>query len=147
MVENTEEAKGVTNLAELFGSLISNPSAIAKIGEIIEKAAGSQSGDNSPPNSNNLSDTQGNTSNKENISASIDSHIPTFQNSESNNILSKLPSIISKLSSSKDEFSIATKEQIALLLAIRPYLSERRKELIDTFIKMNRLSNIFKNLT
>jgi hypothetical protein len=147
MTESMGEAKASTDLSSLLGSLISNPEALSKIGEIISNATSTQEGDN-PPHSikieSNLEDSSSQIEETSTINKGVS---PTFQNSNSNDILLKLPKILSKLSSEKGENSIATKQQIALLLAIRPYLSEHRKELIDTFIKMNRLGAIFKNLT
>ena len=147
MTESMGEAQASTDLSSLLGSLISNPEALSKIGEIISNATSTQEGDN-PPHSikieSNLEDSSSQIEETSTINKGVS---PTFQNPNSNDILLKLPQILSKLSSEKGENSIATKQQIALLLAIRPYLSEHRKELIDTFIKMNRLGAIFKNLT
>ena len=147
MTESMGEAQASTDLSSLLGSLISNPEALSKIGEIISNATSTQEGDN-PPHSiiieSNLEDSSSQIEETSTINKGVS---PTFQNPNSNDILLKLPKILSKLSSEKGENSIATKQQIALLLAIRPYLSEHRKELIDTFIKMNRLGAIFKNLT
>ena len=147
MTESMGEAQASTDLSSLLGSLISNPEALSKIGEIISNAKSAQEGDN-PPHSikieNNLEDSSSQIEETSTINKGVS---PTFQNPNSNDIFLKLPQILSKLSSEKGENSIATKQQIALLLAIRPYLSEHRKELIDTFIKMNRLGAIFKNLT
>ena len=147
MEENAE--KGIRNLdlSSLLGAMLSNPEMLSKIGNIISKIGNTETSTNSPPTSNNAENIETvTTPNKEN-SNNFEASSPTFQNHNNENIVSKLPDILSKISSSNADISAENKQQIALLLAIRPYLSEHRKELIDTFIKMNRLGSIFKNLT
>ena len=147
MTESIGEAQASNDLSSLLGSLILNPEALSKIGEIISNATSVQNEDNSPHSPQKENNSEETPPQIDNSTTNIKAIPPTFQNPNSNDILLKLPKILSKLSSEKGENSIATKQQIALLLAIRPYLSEHRKELIDTFIKMNRLGAIFKNLT
>lgn len=147
MSESAEESRGTADLSTLVSGLLSNPEAISKMGEIISKLGSGASENNPPPNADNLkNDEENKTQTDENTPPKEDSS-PTFQKSDSNDVLLKLPQMLSKLSSVKPQDSIATKQQIALLLAIRPYLSEHRRELIDTFVKMNHLGAIFKNLT
>ena len=147
MSESIGETRASNDFSSLLGSLISNPEVLTKIGGIIANATSRQGGDDSPHSTNNEDGLEKTASQVDNISADNEEVSPTSQKSNSSDILSKLPNILSNLSSEKAEDSIATKQQIALLLAIRPYLSDHRKELIDTFIKMNRLGAIFKNLT
>lgn len=147
MAESIEETKNNTDLATILGGLMSNPELTSKMGEILSGLSSAKKDDNSPPSDENSSN---NTTDKEetmDVSQKGDISFPTFHNSDMGNILAKLPQIISNLSGEKDENSLASKQQIALLLAIRPYLSQRRQELIDTFIKMNRFGAIFKNLS
>ena len=147
MSESIEETKNNTDLATILGGLMSNPELTSKMGEILSGLSSAKKDDNSPPSDENSSN---NTTDKEetmDVSQKDDISFPTFHNSDMGNILAKLPQIISNLSGEKDENSLASKQQIALLLAIRPYLSQRRQELIDTFIKMNRFGAIFKNLS
>lgn len=147
MADGTAEIKNNNDLSTLLGGLLSNPEMLSKISNLISVLGMPQSSDNSPQTTDNESTNSNINDNNESVLSNSEDISPTFQNSESNYILTKMPEILSKFSSSKDENSIATKEQIALLLAIKPYLSDRRKELIDTFVKMNRLGAIFKNLT
>ncbi len=147
MAESIEETKNNTDLATILGGLMSNPELTSKMGEILSGLSSAKKDDNSPPSDENSSN---NTTDKEetmDVSQKDDISFPTFHNSDMGNILAKLPQIISNLSGEKDENSLASKQQIALLLAIRPYLSQHRQELIDTFIKMNRFGAIFKNLS
>lgn len=146
MPENTEETKNIPDLSTLFNTLISNPEAMAKISGTISKFIQSES-DVVPPQSkeNPPSDDIISPSDEENNANDVENP-PTSTNSDFTDALSKLPSLIRKLSTPSTESSFADKQQIALLLAIRPYLSPHRKELIDTFIKMNKFSAIFMSL-
>jgi hypothetical protein len=147
MSESSLETNGSLDLSTLFSSLISNPDILSKMSNIISNLNTEQRSNPSPldndyqeKNNKREEDNVSNTSESKNDS-------PTFENTDVKTILSKMPEILSKISSEKSGNSAAEKQQITLLLAIRPYLSERRKELIDTFIKMNKLGTIFKNLT
>ena len=146
MNENIENNTTNTDLSSLVSNLLSNPDAISKMSNIISNLSSNANSDNSPPNNENKESEEESKGNIENNRLNNEDSSPTFQNFNTESIISNLPNILSKLSSQKDENSLATKQQITLLLAIRPYLSEHRKELIDTFIKMNKLGAIFKNL-
>lgn len=135
---------GSPDLSTLLSSLISNPEILTKMGSIISNLNNTQNSNNSPLDSNNQGSNGDFEENNGNNSSTINNISPTFQDFNLETILSKMPGILSEISSSKDENSLVTKQQITLLLAIRPYLSERRKELIDTFIKMNKLGAIFQ---
>ena len=142
-----EESGSSFDLSSLLVNLLSNPETLSKMSNIISSLSANQNVINSPPNNNNEEDKEEITEDIKNTAPDNEASSPTFQNLDTANILSKMPEILSKISSVKTEDSIATKQQIALLFAIKPYLSEHRKELINTFIKINRLSSIFKNLT
>ena len=120
---------------------------MSTMGNIISNLSANQNDVTPPLNDNFQGNNENSNENNENNIVNNEENSPTFQNFDPSDILSKIPNILSNFSSTKAEDSIATKQQIALLLAIRPYLSERRKELIDTFIKMSKLGAIFKNLT
>lgn len=147
MSDNAEESRSTGDLSALIGGLLQNPEALSKMGEVLSRFTQSANSDSPPPNAENASNKDNNKPINDNNSASNGELSPTLNEFKVNDILSNLPSVFSKLSSTKDENFIANKQQIALLLAIRPYLSEHRKELIDTFVKMNHLGAIFKNLT
>ena len=147
MDENSMGTPISSDLSSLVSGLLSNPEALSKISNIISKLSENENSSNSPPSSNIPINNQEITEISEQEAPFDKDSSPTFQNFDINTILSKAPDILSKLSSTKIENSIADKHQIALLLAIRPYLSERRKELIDTFIKMNKFSSILMNLS
>lgn len=147
MDEKAEKSVQNFDASSLIGTLFSNPDMLSKIGNIISKIGENESSTHSPQNINYLDNNADNNENNSNYSEQTNASSPTFQNIEHENIVSKLPDILSKITSLTTENSTENKQQIALLLAIRPYLSEHRKELIDTFIKMNRLGSIFKNLT
>ena len=142
-----EESSGALDVSGLLKSLLSNPEAFSKMSNIISNLASSANSTNPPQSNDNNGVNEELADNIENNTTNSKEYSPTFQNQDVTNILTKIPEILSKISSVKAEDSIATKQQIALLLAIKPYLSEHRKELIDTFIKMNKFGAIFKNLT
>ena len=147
MDEKAEKSTQSFDISSLIGTLLSNPETLSKIGNIISKIGDSENSASSPPSANYSSNINNLNNNINTFSEELKDLSPTFQNNENENIVSKLPDILSKITSSNSENSVENKQQIALLLAIRPYLSEHRKELIDIFIKMNRLGSIFKNLT
>lgn len=146
MEEKQEKSGSTFDVSSLIGTLISNPDSLSKMSEILAKATSSMQSGESPPSEEISANSEADKTINDNFTQNSENSPPTFQNSDAGEIISKLPHILSKLSSVKAEDSIATKQQIALLLAIRPYLSDHRKELIDTFIKMNHLGAIFKNL-
>lgn len=147
MSENSEKDTQNPNLSSLITNLISNPEMISKMGDILSKIEINNNQGISPQEASNNNNCVNNSPQSPSINTENVISSPTLQSQDVGNILLKLPEFLSKISSSKSEDSVATKQQIALLLAIRPYLSDHRKELIDTFIKMNRLGSIFKNLT
>lgn len=147
MSENEEKGASAIDASTLISNLLSNPDAISKIGNIISKLSESSNDTYSPPKDENTIDDNNTSRQNESNNSNIEEFPPTLQNLDMSRVLSKLPAIISNFSSEKGENFFANKQQIALLLAIRPYLSKHRQELIDTFIKMNRLGAIFKNLT
>lgn len=142
-----EESSGALDVSGLLGSLLSNPEAFSKMSNILSNLTSSTNSINPPQSNDNNGVNEELADNIENNTTNSKEYSPTFQNQDVTNILPKIPEILSKISSAKAEDSVATKQQIALLLAIKPYLSEHRKELIDTFIKMNKFGAIFKNLT
>ena len=142
-----EESRGALDVSGLLGSLLSNPEAFSKMSNILSNLTSSTNSINPPQSNDNNGVNEELADNIENNTTNSKEYSPTFQNQDVTNILPKIPEILSKISSVKAEDSVATKQQIALLLAIKPYLSEHRKELIDTFIKMNKFGAIFKNLT
>lgn len=142
-----EESSGALDVSELLKSLLSNPEAFSKMSNILSNLASSANSTNPPQSNDNNGVNEELADNIENNTTNSKEYSPTFQNQDVTDILPKIPEILSKISSAKAEDSVATKQQIALLLAIKPYLSEHRKELIDTFIKMNKFGAIFKNLT
>lgn len=147
MDNDTSTNNQPSNITEMLGQLLSKPETIEKIGDIVSRYAKNDNGLSSPPSSenaenNNTAPTNAPTSLKE-----IRDSSPTNSTSENLDFLKILPAFSSLLSPKNPEISAASNQQKALLLAIRPYLSERRRELIDTFITFNKLSEIFKNLT
>ena len=119
MDEVNASAKTSADLSSILSSLLSNPDAISKVNGIISQYTSSD-GENKA-----ASET-----------APSESAEPPSE--------TKIPDLLSLISSSAPT---QNKEQTALLLAIRPYLSPHRRELIDGFIRMSKLTDIIKKLT
>lgn len=119
MDEANESAKTSADLSSILGSLLSNPDAISKVNGIISQYTSS---DGEKNDTSEASPTE--------------AAEPASE--------AKIPDLLSLISSSTPT---QNKEQTALLLAIRPYLSPHRRELIDGFIRMSKLTDILKKLT
>ena len=142
-MENGDE-KREFDISSILTSLLSNPDAISKMGDTISKYTKS---DTSPPINDNSDILSENTNNIKNISEKSESASPTSppQAEEANSL--KFPEFLSILSSKNSASNPSTKNQTALLLAIKPYLSPRRQELIESFIKICQFSEILKKIT
>ncbi len=147
MAQDVENNNKSPDVSTLLATVLSNPEALSKMGEIIAKSTRELNGENPPQTEDNLRNIDNNAeSSGDNTDIQKDAS-PTFQNLINPEVISKLPDILSLLSSQKAPSSEQSRQQAALLLAIRPYLSEHRRELIDTFIKLDRLWDILKKLT
>lgn len=147
MSEAADSRASGFDFSALISNLISNPETLSKIGDIVSKIGVGESSSTPPLSNSNTVNSSSISTTISNISEYNENTPPTFQKEDNENFATKLPEILNKITESNQENSTENKQQIALLLAIRPYLSDHRKELIDTFIKMNRLGSIFKNLT
>lgn len=119
-----DEVKNTTatpsDLSAMLGSLLQDPDALSRVSGIISQYTGAEN-----------SSTEQAQSTPEAEPTQVAPKLP-------------LPDLLSMLHASAPS---QNKEQTALLLAIKPYLSEHRRELIDGFIKMSRLTDILKKLT
>lgn len=122
----------------VLSALLSNPDTMAKIGGVISKYTSSENRDNPPQNKDFETKFDDFSNNKGNNTPISDEESPTEENQE-NSEIAPVPS------SKKVESRANENDQIALLLAIRPYLSERRRDMIDTFVRLSKMGNIFKN--
>lgn len=122
----------------VLSALLSNPDTMAKIGGVISKYTSSENRDNPPQNKDFETKFDDFSNNKGNDTPISDEESPTEENQE-NSEIAPIPS------SKKVESRANENDQIALLLAIRPYLSERRRDMIDTFVRLSKMGNIFKN--
>lgn len=147
MSESSSVKEPSSDLSTLLSSLLSSPDALSKISEIIDRHTNSQNGD-IPPQDNDLSVDNDNNIQIADSNTSISKDIsPTSQNQEKESPSENPLGFLSLLSSEKLGSLSLKKEQINLLLAVRPYLSEHRRELIDGFIKFSKIAGIFKNLS
>lgn len=147
MNENDEKTGSTSSPSELLSAILSNPETISKLSGILSKFASNENSINPPLEDNFLSnDAIYNANNSESFNSNS-TNSPTEEspnNSNSGMDFSKIAPIFSML---KAPPNAKNNRQIALLLAIKPYLSSRRKELIDSFIQITNFSEIFKNFT
>ena len=147
MSESSSVKEPSSDLSTLLSSLLSSPDALSKISEIIDRHTNSQNRD-IPPQDNDLSVDNDNNIQIADSNTSISKDIsPTSQNQEKESPSENPLGFLSLLSSEKLGSLSLKKEQINLLLAVRPYLSEHRRELIDGFIKFSKIAGIFKNFS
>lgn len=147
MTDKQDDKAHSPDVSSILSSILSNPEAITKIKESISKYAQEPSGENSPPGE--ISEDNNKEIGKENndVETNNDGSSPTFQNFQGLDISQKLPELLSALGSlGGGKGSLINKQQSALLLAIRPYLSEHRRGMIDTFLSMSQIGEIFKKL-
>lgn len=138
----SEVSASQNQMDELLGVLLSNPSALSKIDEILKKhgiAQNQNDGINSPQNEIFEADSPQSGENSPNNQDSS----PTFSNNKSREPSTTPSGILSLL---PKNLPSADPRQTALLLAIKPYLSPKRAELIDGFLKFERLGSLLKNL-
>lgn len=146
MSENTEETTRATEPSDALSALLRNPESLSKVGEILSRFTSGDNSENPPLNEQNSSPNGQIESTNDENNMGVQDSTPTLQNFSNGDITSRLPEILSLLSSSKGEISHFNRQQTALLLAIKPYLSEHRRQLIDGFIQMNRFGEILKKL-
>lgn len=145
MSSDTIDQSPNQDVSSLLSTLLSSPESLSKIGDIIAKHTKEENRDFSPPNQQNPQ----NTSNISNIFDEIPHISEDASTTSQNEIKEHTPDnpldFLSFLSSEKLNFLAIKDEQIALLLAIRPYLSEHRREVIDAFLKISKIAKIFSS--
>lgn len=148
-IKQDSEAKSTVppDLSAMLLNMLNSPDAMAKISSVLSVLSNPSIANAPPPSEENTANTDStpdtNSQNlKENSTPS-----PTFSNSELGDISQKLPELLSLLSAQKSRQNTASTQQISLLLAIKPYLSPRRRELIESFIQINRLGDVLKALS
>ena len=130
------------DLSSILGELLSNKELMDKIGEIAGNAKAQES-----------ADVEARTSvpsvSPADLSKASESGIESLLSNP--DIMSKLPDVISVIkpfmSGKPEEKSHPTLDKrLALLVALKPYLSPKRCEAIDYIAKMSKLSETFKGL-
>ena len=147
MNENDEKTGSAPNPTDIISALLSNPETVSKLSGILSKFTSSENVTNPPPEDIFSSNNTANSTNNNVSTTTINSDSPTESISNDLNLgidFSKIAPIFSML---KAPSNAKNNRQIALLLAIKPYLSSRRKELIDSFIQITNFSEIFKNFS
>jgi hypothetical protein len=146
MSENSTIDSSSKDISSTLFSFLSSPDAMEKLGGILSKYTNASNGNNSPlyedfSKQDNTSATQ-----DDSFETNLSEPSTTNENLQNSNFgfdFSKIASVFASISPQKSE---KNKEQTALLLAIRPYLSPRRKELIDSFIKINHVGEILSKM-
>ena len=145
MSSDTIDQSPNQDVSSLLSTLLSSPESLSKIGDIIAKHTKEENRDFSPPNQQNPQTT----SNISNIFDEIPHKSEETSTTSQNEIKEHTPEnpldFLSFLSSEKLSLLAIKDEQIALLLAIRPYLSEHRREVIDAFLKISKIAKIFSS--
>lgn len=147
MDEANEKSHPMQTHTELLSALLSNPDSLSKLSAILSKFTSGENGAVSPPRSNldkNADNEQDNYDGNANDIENISPTEPTKSTIDSSMDFSKIITILSTISHPQKP---QNNRQIALLLAIKPYLSTRRKDLIDSFIQITNFSEIFKNFS
>ena len=146
MTENADN-RAVSTLSEGdIYSLFSSPDSLSKISEILSKHGILENSEirDSTPQNDNFNNA------KENIGTIFESSehsSPTSSKFEASDIFEKLPQILTLFSSVGGENSMFNKQQNDLLRAIRPFLSERRREVLDGMMKFERVGAMLSKLT
>ena len=133
------------DVSSLLSTLLSSPESLSKIGDIIAKHTKEENRDFSPPNQQNPQTTSNISNIFDEISHKSEDTSTTSQNEIKEHTPENPLDFLSFLPSEKLSFLAIKDEQIALLLAIRPYLSEHRREVIDAFLKISKIAKIFSS--
>jgi len=121
-----------------LSTLLSNPDALSKISQIISRHLPAENRDDPPLTNELLIKNSNETQSKTRNDTHYDNSSPTVSKEKSEENTADIPD------ESKSQRPCES-DQLALLLAIRPYLSPRRKEMIDGFIRLSKMGSIFKN--
>lgn len=131
----------------LLSSLLSDTETLSRLTSVLGMLGNLGIGSSSPQGGENAAEIGVEQSQNAENTVEDDASSPTLKIEDGLGISQKLPDILSLLSSQKPRESAVDDRRIALLLAIKPYLSPRRGELIDSFIQLNRLGGILRSLS
>ncbi len=129
------------DLSTILGELLSNKELMEKIGEIAGNTKPQADAGTEASHASEMSSPAASTVS----AASIDGLL------SNPDIMSKLPEVINAIKpimarKSEEKSSPAFDKRLALLVALKPYLSPKRCEAIDYIAKMSKLSETFKGL-
>ena len=147
MSEVNENLNSAPDLSGVLSTLLSSPETLSKLSGILSKFTAEANGDSSPLDSGLSNNVGADDTPEDENQAVVNSSLPTKAASatpDSSVDFSKIASLFSSINLPQKS---KNSKEIALLLAIKPYLSPRRKELIDGFIKLSSFSEIFKNFS
>ena len=147
MSDTSQSPSSSPDITDILSSLFSNPDSLSKIGDIISKHTSSESRDNPPQEDVFFNKIPNDTLNNNIDISSLNTEFPTNQNNTQQAFKENPLDFLSLFSSEKFRGLAIKDEQIALLCAIRPYLSDHRREMIDGFIKLGKIAKIFQNIS
>lgn len=149
MTDNfTSNQVGGSDPISTLSSLLSSPETLSKMSEIIERHSSVNNGDNPPQNEAKDESFLNNSDIINGESKNFEDSSPTVQNEDLEKTTSSPLNFLSIFSSmGLDKIGAKNDERTALLLAIRPFLSERRREMIDSFISIGKIASVFKNIS
>ncbi len=144
---NENERTGGGDMSSLLTSLLSDPQVLSKVGDTLaaltQNAKSTSSTENADITDATASIGADNAEDNTKDTANAEKETDASQTEAASN----LPTLLSKLAESGGKPSPELKREIDLLRAVRPYLSPRRREMIDGFIQMSKLGEIFKSLS
>ena len=124
-----------------LSSLLSDPDALRRMSDAIGRLGIFDGAENESEQSPSA-DAQGSAEKEEGALSPLSSILSDPQ------IMSKIPSVLSLIGSLGESpaHKKSPDKREALLIALRPYLSDRRRTMVDYLIKMNKISDLLKNL-
>ncbi len=160
-INKDEREAGGSPVGGLLDSLLKNPELISKLSGIISglnNPENSQSPDTQAMGGGDAGENPLSSEKTEELSKKLSSFL------ENKELMSMLPGLLSVLRSPSSSDSLPAgiahggdhhghhkragwDKKIALLCALKPYMSGRRREMIDYLIRINKLSDIFNNIT
>lgn len=143
---NENERAGSGDVSSLLTALLSDPQVLSRVGDTLAALSQNAKSAESTDDLNDTDNTEDRTKDGTDP-GSIDQRSDKKASTAGGEALPDLPALLSKLADGTGAQSPELKREIDLLRAVRPYLSPRRQEMIDGFIRMSKLGEIFKSLS
>lgn len=146
LMENIANIGGSADLSALLGSLLGDAELMSRIRKIADASTDTAS----TATTEEAPSQRGGTADRPTSAPPSTGGLPDIGGLLSSpELMSKLPEVleaIKPLVKTGKPHSDAPDKRLALLCALKPYMSEHRREAIDYITKINKLGSIFKNL-